>query len=259
MQFYDDTTKQGICQEIDRLCDSDDTSYTRLAKTSRVNTSLEELVGDIINADGTWQYDDTNYSTTPFGTGTLISGQISYSFASEYLQIEEISILDVNGYFRKLTPFDSSEVGMTFEEYFNITYNGTTYTAVAGLSTHYDKFGDTIVLSNSPTATYVTLSKGLKVKFKRTAQLFTAVSTTAADTTEPGLPSTHHVILAYMASIPYCMTYKKDRVDQYRRVVGSTDPTSPYYGGMKKSLIKAYSTREKDKKNVITMQQISFR
>ena len=79
MQFYDSSGK-GICAEIDRLCDSNDTSYTRLAKTSRVNNSLEELVGEIINADGTWQYDDTNYTTTPFGTGTLVSGQISYSF-----------------------------------------------------------------------------------------------------------------------------------------------------------------------------------
>lgn len=248
MTFYD-SSGQGICAEIDRLCDTSDTSYTRLAKTSRVNNALEELVGEIINADGTWQYDDTNYTTTPFGQGTLVSGQISYSFAAEYLQIEEISILDTSGYYRKLTPFDSSEQGQTFEETFNITFNGTSYVAQNGLPTHYDIVGDTIILSNSPTATYVTLAKGLRIKFKRTAQLFTAVSTTAADTTEPGLPSTHHVILAYMASIPYCMTYKKDRIVMYQNKVNE----------MKKTLLKSYSSRHKDKKNVMETECISFR
>lgn len=248
MTFYD-SSGQGICAEIDRLCDSNDTSYTRLAKTSRVNNALEELVGDIINADGTWQYDDTNYTTTPFGQGNLVSGQISYSFAAEYLQIEEISILDLNGYYRKLTPFDSSEQGQTFEETFNITYNGSAYVAKDGLATHYDIVGDTIILSNSPTAVYATLTKGLKIKFKRTANLFTAVSTTAADTTEPGLPSTHHVILAYMASIPFCISYKKDRVVPYQNKVSE----------MKKTLLKSYSTRQKDKKNVMETDYISFR
>lgn len=248
MQFYD-SSGQGICAEIDRLCDSNDTSYTRLAKTSRVNNALEELVGEIINADGTWQYDDTNYTTTPFGQGNLVSGQISYSFAAEYLQIEEISILDLSGYYRKLTPFDSSEQGQTFEETFNITYNGSAYVAKDGLPTHYDIVGDTIILSNSPTAVYATLTKGLKIKFKRTANLFTAVSTTAADTTEPGLPSTHHVILAYMASIPYCLSYKKDRVVSYQNKVIE----------MKKTLLKSYSSRQKDKKNVMETDYISFR
>lgn len=249
MQFYDNTNKQGICQEIDRLCDSNDTSYPRLAKTSRVNNALEELVGEIINADGTWQYDDTNYSTTPFGVGTLVSGQISYSFAAEYLQIEEISILDTSGYFRKLTPFDSAEEGKTFEETFTITYSGGAYTAKDGLPTHYDIVGDTIILSNSPTAAYVTLASGLKIKFKRTAQLFTAVSTTAADTTEPGLPSTHHALLAYMASLPFCMAYKKDRVALYKNKVIE----------MKKTLLKHYASRQKDKKNIMQTESISFR
>lgn len=249
MIFYNDTTKQGICQEIDRLCDSNDTSYPRQAKTSRVNNALEELVGDIINADGTWQYDDTNYTTTPFGQGNLVSGQISYSFASEYLQIEEISVLDLNGYYRKLTPFDSAEEGKTFEETFTITFSGSTYTAKDGLPTHYDIVGDTIILSNSPTATYATLTKGLKIKFKRTAQLFTVASDTSADTTEPGLPSTHHVILAYMASIPFCMAYKKDRVALYQNKVSE----------MKKTLLKSYSSRQKDKKNVMETESISFR
>lgn len=249
MQFYDDTNKQGICQEIDRLCDTNDTSYPRLAKTSRVNNALEELVGEIINADGTWQYDDTNYTTTPFGQGNLVSGQISYSFAAEYLQIEEISILDINGYYRKLTPFDSSEEGKTFEETFNITFNGSAYVAKDGLATHYDIVGDTIILSNSPTAVYATLTKGLKIKFKRTAQLFTAVSTTAADTTEPGLPSTHHIILAYMAALPYLNIYKQQRVPFVERKILT----------MKTSLLKFYSQRQKGKKNIMETEFISFR
>ena len=50
MQFYgsptstDATYKQGICQEIDGLCDSTDTSYPREDKTRRVNTAYKEVV-----------------------------------------------------------------------------------------------------------------------------------------------------------------------------------------------------------------------
>src|SRR3990167_1602228 len=100
MQFRGSTTttdptyRQGIVEEIDRLCDSDDTSYPRPDKTSRVNNALEKVICCIITADGTWQFDDTNFTDHPRGTGTLVEGQEDYSFASEYLDIEAVEVLD---------------------------------------------------------------------------------------------------------------------------------------------------------------------
>lgn len=248
MQFYEPTTNQGICQEIDRLCDTTDTSYPRLAKTARVNQGLEELVGEAISSDGVWEYDDTNKTDLPVGTGNLVEGQESYSFAAEYLKIKRIKVKDTGGKWQPLIQLDQQDLdnsGVTIEEYFG-TNSGSPYT---GLPTHYDILGDTIRLYPAPTATSVTLTAGLKVDFVRTATLFTATSATTADTTEPGLPSPFHVYLAYYAAIPQCMAYKKDRVALYQ---------NKWNEGVRK-IIKFYSQRNPDRRDNFTMKSISFR
>src|SRR3990167_7809510 len=235
MIFYNATTKQGVCQEIDRLCDTDDTSYPRLDKTSRVNNSLEELAGDIINEDGTWQYDDTDYTDHPRGKGTLVEGQEDYSFTSEYLQIEAVEVLNTNTQYIRLLPLDHRELGnLSPQEYFGVDSSGN---PVKSMPEYFDIQGDTIRLYPAPAAANVTLANGLRVWFKRTAKLFTAVSTTAADSTEPGLPSTHHILLAYMAALPYCAIYKKDRVGFLMKKIID----------MKETLLEHFAHREKSK------------
>lgn len=238
MQFNSHATNLDIVSEIDSLCDSDSTSYPIAAKTRRVNAAYEELIGEIINADGTWQYDDTNHTDLPVGTATLGEAKESYSFASEYLQIEQVKVLNVNGDWMIVKPFDPRDLettGIAVEEYFGAT----------GLPEYYDILGDTIRLYPAPTETSVTLSAGLKVHFKRTADLFTTTDTTQ----QPGLPSTHHILLSYMASIPYCMSYKKDRVPWLAK---KTDD-------MKKTLLAHYGQREKDRRKVMSTRPIQFR
>lgn len=259
MQFYDPLptdspagTGQGICQETDYLCDSDPSSYPRLDKTRRANAALEEIVAEIIQVDGLWQWDDSNRTDLPIGTQTLVEGQSVYSFNDKFLQLLEVQVKDVDGHWHIIQPIDQKEYSSStpLEEDF----------ATAGLPEYYDKVtDDTIKLLPAPTATACTLASGLKIKFQRTANLFTPVSTTAADTTQPGFVSPYHIIIAYMMAIPYCMTYKKDRVATYERKVGSNDPRSPVYGGLKKQLIELYSRRERDKRKVMTFSQRSFR
>lgn len=248
MIFYDATNKRAICQEIDRLCDSTDTTYPRLDKTARVNDAMEELVGSIISADGVWEWDDTNQTDLPVGTGTLIEGQESYSFASEYLKIKRIKIKDLNSNWvllKQIDQQDLEEKGIAIETYFG-TASGS---ATKGLPQYYDILGDTIRLYPSPTSTAVTLSSGLKVEFVRTAVLFTPVSTTATDSTEPGLPSPYHVLLAYKAALPYCMSYKKDRVALYQLQIEK----------MERNLIKFYGRRNPDHRNRMSTSAIPFR
>ena len=62
MQFNSNATNQDIVSEIYSLCDADSTSYPINAVTRRVNVAYEELIGLILTADGTWQWDDTNYT-----------------------------------------------------------------------------------------------------------------------------------------------------------------------------------------------------
>ncbi len=240
MVFYNATTKQGICQEIDRLCDSDDTSYPRLDKTSRVNNSAEQVVGWVINADGTAQFDDTNYTNFPIGTYTMVASQGKYSFNDKFLQMMNVQVKNANGDWVMLNPIDQSERDGVLEEDFE----------TPGMPEYYDKLSDdTIKLYPAPSAAYTTVTLGLRIYFKRTFSLFTAVSTTAADATDPGFASPYHIILAYMSSIPYCMTYKKDRVGLYEKKVMD----------LKAELINHYSQREKDKRKQITFESTPWR
>jgi len=234
-------------QEIRDLCDADTTSYPAATLLRRVNSSLETCVGKIINADGTWQFDDTNYTDLPEGTGNLVSGQISYSFASEYLDILEIMILTTGGIYQRITPFDADEVGMSFEEYFNIIFDGLTYSAPTGFPYYYDKVGDTIRLSHSPTSANTTLTKGIKVRFKRTASIFTSAEVTTG-TKVPGIASPFHQLLAYMSALPYAISYKPNRVPLFEKKIDE----------MTKDMIKYYSKREKDKRNIMTPKRILY-
>ncbi len=236
MQF--NVANEGICQEIDGLCDSNTTTYSLADKTRRVNIALEQVVGWLINADGTWEWDDTNNSDLPIGTQTLVAAQKAYTFNDKFLQITEVQVKDNDGNWHIIYPISQREYSdeQPLEEDFETD----------GLPLYYDKVSDdTIKLYPAPSATNCTLASGLKIKFKRTAHLFAADDTTAV----PGFASPYHVILAYMAAIPYCMTYKKDRIALYEKKVME----------LKKELIELYSQREKDKRKIITMSPILFR
>src|SRR3990167_5957824 len=234
-------TISELNQETRDLCDADTVSYPAATLLRRVNSSLETLVGKIINADGNWQYDDTNYTDLPVGTGNLVSGQSSYSFSAEYLDILEVMILTTGGIYQRITPFDPSELGMSFDDW----VGSATGTPPNGFPQYYDKLGDSIRLDRSPTATHATLTNGLKVRFKRTADLFTSAQVTTG-TKVPGIASPYHQLIAYMAAIPYCMSYKKDRVALYEKKVVE----------MTRDMILHYSKREKDVRKIMTPKRI---
>ena len=244
MQFAGHATSQDLVSETRDLVDADSTSYPIAALTRRINVGYELLIGKILGADGDWQWDDTNFTTVPRGTGTLVEGRESYSFAAEYLEIEHIDVLDDSSpaMWHRLKPLDRAELGeLTTEEYFGLTSAGNPQ---IGFPTHYDKEGDSIRLFPAPTSTEVTLASGLRVSFKRTADLFITTDTTQ----EPGLPSPYHILLAYYAAIPYAMAFKKDRVAWLEK---------KWNEGVE-DMLDFFGRREKDKRKVMTMKSIQY-
>src|SRR3990167_1623841 len=93
-----------INAEARLLCDADTTSYEAADLLRRVNQAYETVIGWILGADGLWQFDDSNFTDLPIGTGTLVSGQLTYTFASDFLDIEEVDILDVDGTYQRIHP-----------------------------------------------------------------------------------------------------------------------------------------------------------
>lgn len=241
-------TIADINAETRSLVDADTTSYIAADILRRVNTAYETIVGKIIRNDGTWNFDDSNFTTSPTGTGTLVSGQHKYTFSDKFLQVEEVDVLDLNGIFRRLKPFDASEVGQSFEEYFGITTSGGTDTAKSGFPSYYDKQGNVIKFDVAPTAANATLTSGLRVRFKRTADLFTSAQVTTG-TKEPGFDSQFHILICYMAALPYALSYKKDRVALFEKKIMD----------LEKDLLKHYGSKEKDKRHVFTMARRNFR
>ena len=239
-------TISDINAEIRSLCDADTTSYTAPDLLRRVNSMLEIIIGKILDADGTWQWDDTNYTDAPRGIGTLVEGQEAYTYASDYLQIIAMDIKDNNGFWRRIKSLDMNELGgLSPEEYF-----GTTSGAIiTGFPLYYDLFSDdSFRLWPLPTSTNVTLASGYRVWFKRTADIFTSAQVTTG-TKVPGFASPFHPLLCYMAAVPYCITYKKDRVALYEKKIEE----------LTKDMLAFYGRREKDKRKQMTMMGIAFR
>jgi hypothetical protein len=229
-----------INQEARDLCDADTTSYPAATLLRRINQAYEQVVGWLINADGSWQFDDSNNTNLPIGTQTLVASQNAYTFNDKFLQILEVQIKDVNGNWQIIEPIDQKEFSDStpLDEAFK----------TAGMPQYYDKVSDdTIKLYPAPSAANCTLASGLKIKFKRTAAIFTSAEVSTG-TKVPGFASTYHYILSYMAAIPYCMSYKKDRVALYEKIVMD----------MKKELIELYSQREKDVRKIMTFKQRSY-
>jgi hypothetical protein len=236
------STITDIELEARDLCDANTTSYPAATMLRRVNYGYEQVIAWIINADGTWQFDDTNYTNFPIGTYTLVNGQSKYSFNDKFLQLEEVQILNAGGQYEIIQSIDQKE----YDSYQPLSEQYST----SGKPIYYDKVADdTVELFPAPdNGVSVTLAAGLKIKFKRTASLFTAAQVTTG-TKEPGFASPFHVILSYMAAIPYCMTYKKDRVALYEKRVEE----------LKRDILNHYGTRQKDIRKVMTMSQTPYR
>lgn len=244
MQFNDTTNKQGICQEVDDICDTNSTSYPIASKVRRANSAMEEIVADILLADGRWQFDDTNHTTLPIGTGTLQNGVQSYTFSEDFLRVEQVKVKNAAGEWEVLKPLDNADFAdIALEEYF----------ADSGMPTHYDIIGDTIKLYPSPSTSAVTLTNGLKVHFARTVELFTASDTTK----EPGFPSPFHIAVAWMTALPHCAAYKKERVVWLEKRIGSADRNSPHYGGIRKAIVQFYVKRNADDAPLMTMAKLN--
>jgi len=232
--------------EARALCDADTTSYSAPDMLRRVNNAYEQVVGWLINADGKWQFDDTNYGDFPIGTFTLVNSQSKYSFNDKFLQIMDVQVKDANGKYRLITPIDQKD----FDQRDRLRLPLRERFATDGYPLFYDKLSsDTLELHPAPdNGVTVTLDAGLRIYFKRTADIFTSAEVTTG-TKVPGFDSTFHVILSYMAAVPFCMSYKKDRVGLYQSEVLR----------LKTEILEQYTKRSKDERNHMTSQWINHR
>lgn len=242
MQYNNTTTQQGIVQDIKFLLtgkyngsiDYEDEDILR-----NVNARLDQVVSEIMRADGRWEFDDNNFDTLPIGTTTLVDGQQDYEISvGDFLNVHELSVKDINGNYQELKPVDRNKG--TAQELLDLEK-----TSNNGLPRFYDKMGNTILLYPKPSASKVTLSEGLKVVFQRQPSYFVSGDTTKS----PGFASPYHRLLSVGAAIDWTFPNEAER----KRVTLQAE-----WDKLMAGLIDYYADRSKDEQPRIRLEHEDY-
>lgn len=195
MQFNGHTNSQDIVSQIDFYCATTSEDYAIEDKTRNVNIAYHEAAQIIQSADGTWQWDDSNNTTLPFGVTDIVANQRDYTLDDAMLEIERVEVKDTGGNWVKLKPIDQADIVSPYLEFHE----------TAGTPEYYDKVGNSLYLF--PAANFSQV-ESMRVQFKRGAVIFDVADTD----TSPGFIERFHDFLALSAAIAYCAMYKQDRV-----------------------------------------------
>ncbi len=194
-----------INSEARGLADADTTSYQAADLLRRVNSAIETIVSKIQEASD-FPFDDENFANIAEGTITLEEGVAKYTITDRFRHILEVKVKDINGYWNIVEPVNQEEDAEVVE----------TDEALTGIPDRYRMVGRTIFLRPSPTATDITLTAGLLFKYTRTSYQITSDDVTTGILV-PGIDTVYHPLIAKMAALPYCKSYKPARVPQLER------------------------------------------
>ena len=217
MVFNDTTTKTGIVQEINDICQSDDNSYPIESKTRRVNSAMDRFFTLAFQADGRWTLDDLNQSTVPIETQALVASQQTYDiddFTSEIINVLGFTVLDNLGIEHQLTRL-IRENALPLSE----------YKKTAGLPEEYDLIGKKIYLYPKPASANVTTIAGLKIYLNRPATKFLYTDTTKV----PGIPSIFHMYICRLASLPYLIEFQKPQKNDIASLINQDEKEIEQY------------------------------
>lgn len=191
-----------------QVCEADlfgDNGYTQITgNASRLaifinflNEAYSRYFDIAMRVDGTWQIDDTNYTTVPIATANLVASQQDYGLATSHIQILGVEIKDSAGRWIALTEIDELEFSresLPLSGYFD-----NAGTAITGIPLQYNHIGNSIFLY--PTPNYNSTS-GLKIRFQRPPSYFLTTDTTKV----PGFTDLHHTYLTDYACFKYGLT-----------------------------------------------------
>ena len=208
MQFNDTTNKSGIIQFTESLCKLGDggiTNDTTLFKqiTSYINASYAKIASAILRVDKYWKWDDSNYTTFPIATIDLEAGVRDYTLPARAVSANPSTLYKIN----KVQVLDASGVYQDLE----VSEPGEKESPNSGVPTRYDLIGNSIRLSDIPTASSVTLTAGLRIFFQRSFDEFTTSDTTQ----EPGFSNAYHHLLAYDAASMYLLPFNASLATTY--------------------------------------------
>jgi hypothetical protein len=153
------TEKPSLFEAVDFICGFTDTNsgasaYPYADRLRNTNIWRYKFAIEAWKADGSWTFDDSNYTDFPIATTTLINGQADYALPSSLLKLERVSYKNSSGDYVDLEYLDKR----TLPELGNDD---------AGLPTGYYLIGNSIFLYPKPDTSLLTATAGIRLYFKR--------------------------------------------------------------------------------------------
>lgn len=212
------------------------TSYAAADMLIAINNAYERVASLIINADGRWQWDDSNQTDLPSATTALVASQQDYQLATSHLRITRAELKDTSGTWRLLGPIDQTD-----ESYLALSQiAGTT-----GVPLYYDKLGGSVFLY--PTPNY-SQAASLKLYYERSPSLFTS-GEVSTGTKTPGFNSLYHDLIPLWVSYDYCVANGLQAASGYMQEIVRREA----------QLQLDYSKRDKDDPARLQMKPIIFK
>jgi len=240
MQYNSETNSLDLYSDAREWCGidylTDTTSLTLKSFTRSANFALDRCTSLILRADGRWQHDDTNNTSTEIldVTTNLASGTKKYATSVTWLKVNGVRIKDSAGTFINLPQKDRR----------NYTPSQLTDT---GTPTSYDLLGNWVYLS--PTPNYASTG-GLEIQYQRGASYFTTSDTTKT----PGFATHFHRLISLHGALDYCEINDLDsRAVKIRTKIGSPPTERDVGSGLEMELVNHYATRNVDDRPAISV------
>lgn len=187
-------TFSELCYDARRTVTGDGTStaYTTPDLTYSLNRALEKVTSIIREAQGRWQWDDSNDTDFPIATTALVANQQDYSLdGTSHFRIERIEVKDTAGNWSKLVPFDQVDA-------YSQSLTGLLNTP--GSPGYCDKVGNSLFLYPAPNYSQ---AASLKLYYERGPSYFVTTDTTKT----PGFNPLYHRYLSLVAAQDYAQIH----------------------------------------------------
>ena len=227
MQYTD------IQTESRRIVKANSVSFPVSDITTSSNRALERVTGLIRQAQGRWQWDDSNNPDYAIATTLLVADQQDYELDPTHYQIERVEVKDQDGNWSKLESIDQADLYNT---------SLTDFLKTAGSPQYYDKVGNSIFLYPKPNYGQ---TASLKVFYERGPDYFETTDTTK----QPGFNPLFHSLIPLWNAYDYAFINTLP-------ILGSI---SERISLMEDDLKAYYSLRDKDEHLRLSTRRINYR
>lgn len=238
MQFFDTTTKQGLCQDADWISGTTTDSYPLPDKARRANQWLRAAGVWIWEAVSDWSFDDSNYTSLPQAERDLVDDTEDYTLPTDIFGLERVEVKDINGNWIRLTAFDDSQIDGSISEWHE----------TKGIPRYCDVVGNSLIIKPAADLTKMTETLGLRIFVSRDTDDFEATDTTK----KPGFNEMFHQLISFGMAHDYAMKIGNvEKAIELKRIIFG-DPTVKGDEGVKGDMKAHYSARhDRDFKNKI--------